>query len=466
MAEVSYERVMPQAVDVETAVLGAMLIDKGAIAKVIEILHEDSFYRDAHRKIYSTLVSLFERDEEADQITVSEELRRRGQLEEVGGAYYLATLAGDVATSANVEYHAKIVLNKALLRKLITFSTQITSESYEDVGDVRELIDTAEERIFSLSEQLMNLRTGFTVIEKILHEEFDELEKAHKRTDYLPGLRSGYRELDDMTAGFQRGDLIIVAGRPSMGKTALGLCVARNVAVDRQVGVGIFSLEMSGSQLAQRLMCAEASVDSQKLRMGGLRDDEWNRLARNVGKLAEAPLYIDDTPSINVLEMKAKTRRLLSEHSVGLVIVDYLQLMSFHMRSENRQQEISYISRSLKSMAKELRIPVIAISQLSRAVELRGGDRRPQLSDLRESGAIEQDADVVMFVYHPSMYDEKDEEGNPIEEGVAEIIIRKQRNGPTGTVMLSWVDKYAAFRELETHRQETDMPDWEVESVD
>lgn len=445
------ERVQPQAVEIERAVLGAMLIEKGAIGQVIEVLDETCFYRTAHRHIYEAIVSLFERDEPADVMTVAEELRRRKQLDEVEGPVYLASLASDVATAANVEYHARIVLEKALLRKLIAVSSQTVAECYEESEDVFELIDRAEQRIFSLSEK--RLGKGFVSLEFVLHHTVEEIEKSHKRVGHVVGVPTGYKELDERTTGLQGSDLIIVAGRTSMGKTAFSLNVARNAAVKHGVTVGVFSLEMSAFQLAQRLLCAEARVDSHRLRTGRLSDEEWTRLGVRVGELAQAPIFIDDSPSLNVLEIRAKARRLQAEHSVGLIIVDYLQLLSVPGYAESRVQEVSRISRSLKALAKELNIPVVALSQLSRQVEQRGGDRRPQLSDLRESGTIEQDADIVLFVYRPEVYNIKDQDGNP-QEGVAEIIIGKQRNGPTGTVYLTWIEEYARFEDPELYRDE------------
>jgi len=453
MAEVEQraERVPPQAVDIERAVLGAMLIDRQAISKVVEIVDESCFYVSSHRKIYRAILALFERDEPADQITVVEELRKRRELEEVGGVSYLAELAGEIPTSANVEYHARIVLEKALLRKLINVSSQIAEECYQGTGSAFDLIDRAEQRIFSLSER--RFIRGFMSLRDVLHVTFEQIEGIHERyRDRAPGITgvpTGYDKLDELTAGLQASDFIVVAGRPSMGKTAFALCIAKSAA-DHGIPVGIFSLEMSSSQLAQRLLCAEARVDQHRLRTGRLLDEEWSRLSICVGSLAEAPIYIDDSPALSALEIRAKARRLQVEHNVGLIVIDYLQLMRGPQNVENRQQEISQISRSLKALAKELDIPVVALSQLSRAVEARGGDHRPQLSDLRESGAIEQDADLVMFIYRPEVYGiTEDKTTGRSLEGVAEIIIGKQRNGPTGTVYLAWVDRYARFENLQ-----------------
>lgn len=443
-----YERVPPQAPDVERAVLGAMLLDNQAIGRAVEILDESCFYDSSHRKIFQAICALFERNEAADQITVAEELKKRGVLEETGGVLYLAELTAEVATSANIEYHAKIVLEKALLRKLIAISTQTVTECYENTGDVFEIVDRAEQRIFSLSER--RLKKGFVPLRPVLHETFEAIEKSHEKPTAVTGVPTGFVKLDELTAGLQPSDLIIVAGRPSMGKSAFGLCLARNVAVEEGIPVGIFSLELANHQLAQRFLCAEARVNSHLMRTHRLPDQGWANLSLAVGRLAEAPIFVDDTPGLTVLELRAKARRLQAEHNIGLIVIDYLQLMTGPARAENRQQEISIISRSLKALAKELNIPVVALSQLSRAVEMRGGSRRPQLADLRESGAIEQDADVVLFIYRPAHYGiTEDEEGNPTE-GIAEVIIGKQRNGPTGTVRLAWIDKYAKFENLAT----------------
>ncbi len=445
------ERVPPQAIDIERAVLGAMLIDRQAISKVVEILDETCFYRNSHRKIYQAVIALFERDEPADQITMAEELRKRKELEEIGGVSYLAEIAGEVPTSANVEYHAKIVLEKALLRKLINVSSQTAEECYENAGNAFDLIDRAEQRIFGLSER--RFIRGFISLRDVLHRTFEQIESIHEtskdRASGITGAPTGYDRLDELTAGLQPSDFIVVAGRPSMGKTAFALCIAKSAA-DHGIPVGIFSLEMSSSQLAQRLLCAEARVDQHRLRTGRLLDEEWSRMSICVGSLAEAPIYIDDSPALSALEIRAKARRLQVEHNLGMIIIDYLQLMRGSQNIENRQQEISQISRSLKALAKELDIPVVALSQLSRAVEARGGDHRPQLSDLRESGAIEQDADVVMFIYRAEVYGiTEDRTTGRSLEGVAEIMVGKQRNGPTGTAYLTWVDRYARFENLQ-----------------
>ncbi|MDZ7261860.1 MAG: replicative DNA helicase [candidate division KSB1 bacterium] len=442
MAEVSKttQRVPPQALDAEMAVLGAILIENEALSKVIEILDESCFYKTAHTKIYQAALKLYERNEPVDVVTLSAELQSRGELEAIGGSYYLTQLAESVPSAANVEYYAKIVLEKALMRKLITVATEISTESYEGQMGAFDLVDWAEQKIFTLSER--RLRKGFQHINPIMHETFETIESYHNRRGGVTGVPSGFERLDALTSGFQKSDLIIVAGRPSMGKTALCLNIARNVAVDYRIPVGIFSLEMAGYQVAMRMLCSEARVDSHKVRTGRLPAEEWPKLSLSVGILAEAPIYIDDSPALGILEIRAKARRLKAEKDVGLIIVDYLQLVRGPQNAENRQQEISMISQSLKALAKELNVPVIALSQLSRAVESRGGDRRPILSDLRESGAIEQDADVVLFIYRPEVY------GRSEEEGIAEIIVGKQRSGPTGTVKLAFVKEYVLFANL------------------
>lgn len=437
------DRIPPQSIEAEMAVLGSMLIDKEAVGKVVEILDEFCFYKEAHRKIYAAAVHLYEKNEPVDIVTLSEELKRRKELEGVGGSYYLTELVESVPSAANVEYHAKIVLEKALLRKLISTATEIITESYEAQEDVDELIDKAEHKIFSLSEK--RLRKGFVPINPIMHDTFEVLESYHQRRGGVTGIPTGFYRLDELTSGLQKSDLIIVAGRPSMGKTAFCLNVARNVAINAKIPVGIFSLEMASYQLAMRMLCSEARVDAHKLRTGKLPKDDWQKLSLSVGHLAEAPIYIDDTPAPGILEIRAKARRLKVERNVGLIIIDYLQLIQGPKNAETRQQEISLISRSLKALAKELDIPVMALSQLSRAVETRGGDRRPVLSDLRESGALEQDADLVLFIYRPEVYG---------HEGPAEIIIGKQRNGPTGIVKLSFISEYARFENLSYMEEE------------
>ncbi|MYD60238.1 MAG: replicative DNA helicase [Gemmatimonadetes bacterium] len=439
------ERAMPQALGVERAVLGAMLIDNMAINRVVEVLgDETAFYHTPHRKIYAAIQKLSERGEPVDQVTLTAELVRRGQLDDVGGAVLSAELASEMATAANAEYHAQIVLEKAQRRRLIAVATQTLTESYEETEDVRELIDRAEQRVFQIAEG--ELGKGVTSISSAIEEAIEIAQRGARA-----GVKTGYTDLDQITSGFQPSDLIILASRPSMGKTALTLCMARNAAVNR-VPVLYFSLEMSTEQLAQRLLCGEARVNSHIFRTGNLSEEDWHRLANWIGKLMEAPLYIDDTPAISVRELRAKARRAKSEYNIGLIIVDYLQLMTTSENFGSREQEIAYISRSLKALAKELDIPIVACAQLSRAVESRT-DKRPQLADLRESGSLEQDADVVMFLFRPEVYGIVDEEGNT-QEGRAEIILGKQRNGPIGCVSLTFVAECLRFENpLEIYRE-------------
>ena len=444
------ERTLPQALEVERAVLGAMLIDNMAINRVVEVLgDETAFYHTPHRKVYAAIQSVSERGEPVDQVTLTAELVRRGQLDDVGGAVFIAELASEMATAANAEYHAQIVLEKAQRRRLIDAATQTLTESYEETEDVRELIDRAEQRVFQIAEG--ELGKGVMPLSSAIEEAYVAIERAHEQPGALTGVTTGYTDLDEITAGLQSSDMIILASRPSMGKTALTLCMARNAAVKGSTPVLYFSLEMSTEQLAQRLLCAEARVSSHRLRTGRLSEEEWQRLSEWTGKLIEAPIYIDDTPAISVMELRAKARRAKSEYNIELIIVDYLQLMTSSENFGSREQEIAYISRSLKALAKELDIPIVACAQLSRAVESRT-DKRPQLADLRESGSLEQDADVVMFLFRPEVYGIVDEEGNT-QEGRAEIILGKQRSGPIGSVFLIFQAEYLRFEEPEIYRE-------------
>lgn len=438
-----FDRVPPQSLDAEMAVLGSMMIDNDCIGRVIEILEPSCFYRTAHNKIYTAAIELYERNEPVDLITLSEALKKKDILDEIGGSYYLTELAEKVPSSANVQHHARIVLEKYLMRKLIEEAASIARECYEAEEDVYDIIDRSEQRIFGLTDK--RLRKSFRQLSPIMHEAFDTIEGFHERKGAVTGIPTGFPKLDELTSGFQDGELIIVAGRPSMGKTAFSLNLARNIAVDAKIPVGFFSLEMSERQLALRLLCAEARVDGHGVRTGHLPEDEWQKLSMCVGVLTEAPIFIDDTPGISVLELRAKARRLKKEENIGIIFLDYLQLMQGPKNAESRQQEISMISRSLKGLAKELDIPVVALSQLSRAVEIRGGERRPMLSDLRESGAIEQDADVVLFVYRPELYMKEEEVKMKQMEGKAEIIIGKQRNGPLGRIHLNFIKRWARF---------------------
>ncbi|HEX9917024.1 MAG TPA: replicative DNA helicase [candidate division Zixibacteria bacterium] len=451
--ETSGERVPPQAIEVEQAVLGTILLDREAIGRAIEIIDEECFYREAHSKIYSAIVSLYDRNEAVDIVTATEELTKRGQLEEVGGRIYLINLTESVATAANIEYHARIILEKATLRRLISASSKIVSQCYDTTQEVDELLDKAEQEVFSISEG--RIKEGFVPIGEILPRTFEAIDEYAKRGGIVTGIATGFTELDVLTGGLQNSDLVVIAGRPSMGKTSLALSIAEHVAVDEKVPVAIFSLEMTKSQLAQRMLCSRARFSTHKMRTGRISDHEYGNLAIAVGPLSEAKIFLDDTPSLGILQMRAKARRLKAKENIGLVIVDYLQLMQGPRAIESRQQEISLISRSLKGLAKELDVPVVALSQLSRAVEIRGGERRPQLADLRESGAIEQDADLVMFVYRPEMYNINQFRDGRSTEGIAEIIVSKHRNGPTGEILLTFIKDYARFENPELVHTET-----------
>ena len=444
-------RMPPQAVEVEQAVLGAMMLEQRAIVRAVEILDESCFYHAPHSRIFAAMIELFERGIAVDQLTLTDELKRRGQLDDVGGVVYLAKLGSEVATTANIDFHARIVLEKALGRKLIETSSEVIERAYAADEDVQTLIDSAEQKLFSLSEN--QIGEGFERLKEVMGETVDHLDRIHAGAGTVLGVDTGFPELNDQMSGFQKGDLVILAARPSVGKTALALTLARNAAVNAEAGVAIFSLEMSKIQLVQRLLSIETKVDLHKLRTGRLSDEDWMHLTHNINRLAEAPIYIDDTPGISVLEARAKARRLQREYGIDMVIIDYLQLMSGHIRTQSREQEISQISRGLKAMAKELDVPVLALSQLSRAVESRT-DRRPQLSDLRESGSLEQDADVVMFIYRPEMYDLKSPDGESLE-GLAQIIIGKQRNGPVGSVDLMWNKESATYEAM--------APGWRTE---
>jgi len=440
--DLSSHKLPPQNIEAEQSVLGGVLIENEAVHKVMEILTAEDFYRDAHRKIYDALMDLAERDEPADLITLTNELRKKEHLDSVGGASYVTSLIDSVVTAANIEYYAKIVKEKAILRKLIDTSTEIITHSYEDRSDVESLLDEAERAIFEISEN--RIKPSFYPIRDIVKQSFKTIERLYEKKELVTGVPSGYRELDQRTAGFQPSDLIIVAGRPSMGKTAFCLNVAQYAAIEKRTSVGIFSLEMSKEQIVIRMLCSEAQVEGTRLRTGFLSESDWPRLTLAAGTLSDAPIFIDDAAALSVLELRAKARRLNAEHGLGMIMIDYLQLMRGRAKVESRQQEISEISRSLKALAKELNVPVIAVSQLSRRTEERQG-MRPQLSDLRESGAIEQDADVILFIYRDEVYNRSEDNPN---RGKAEIIIGKQRNGPTGKIELAYLDKFTTFKEL------------------
>ncbi len=433
-------RNVPQNISAEQATLGSIILDKDSILNCIEILSPEDFYKNSHQLIYQCVLDLFEKNQAVDLVTLTEELNRRKHLEEVGGASYLTTLMSSVPTAANVEYYAKIVEQKAIVRKLINHATQIVSMGYEEQEDARVLLDKAENLIFDVSQQ--KLEKSFSSIKDLLTESFEKIEDLYHRDNFITGVPTGFVELDEITTGFQPSELIIIAGRPSMGKTAFCLNVAQHAATQHKIPVAIFSLEMSKSQIVQRMLCSEARIDTHALRRGRMPEEDWPKLSMAAGRLSAAPIYIDDSAGISPLEIKAKARRLKAKNNLGLILIDYLQLIQTGLRIENRQQEISQISRSLKGLARELNVPVIAASQLSRAVEQRTV-QRPRLSDLRESGAIEQDADVVAFLYREEYYKPKSN-----KKGMAEVIVSKQRNGPTGTIELAFLKEYTRFENL------------------
>jgi replicative DNA helicase len=437
------DRAPPYSPEAEIAVLGGMLIDPDALSRAVEVVDDTMFFPERHRRLFRALVAIFNRNEAIDPVTVAEELKNGGDFEAVGGMQFLSKLLDAVPTAANIEYHARIVREKAVLRRLIEASTAIIQETYEAQGEVEEILDRAEQRIFQVAQQ--QDRKGFVWIKELLWPAMEQIELMSANSSSITGVPTGFHDLDELTAGFQKGDLIIVAARPSMGKTAFTLNIAQHAAIAAKKAVAFFSLEMSKESLVQRLLTSEARVDAGRVRTGRLRDDDYPRLAVAAGLLNTAPVYIDDTAGISILEMRAKARRLKSDRpDLAMIIVDYLQLMTGGGKTENRQQEVSEISRGLKALAKELEVPVVALSQLSRAVESRP-DKRPMMSDLRESGAIEQDADVIMFLYRPEYYfGPTDKEGNSLE-GLAEVIIGKQRNGATGTVKMVFQKEFTRF---------------------
>ncbi len=442
----------PQAVDLEEAVLGALMLEREAITTVIDILKSDNFYREQHKVIYEAIIDLFNASEPVDLLTVTNQLRRNGTLEKAGGAFYITNLTTRVNSAANIEYHARIVSEMAIKRKLITIAGEIQREAYEDTADVFDLLDKTESALFEVSEA--NIRKNYADMKTIMRDALRELEARKDHKDGLTGVPSGFSALDRVTSGWQPSDLIIIAARPAMGKTAFVVSALRNAAVDFDKPVAIFSLEMSAVQLVNRMISAEAELESEKIKKGNLADYEWEQLVHKTTRLNKAPIFIDDTPALSVLELRAKCRRLKAQHNIQMIIIDYLQLMSGDSskggKGGNREQEIASISRALKQLAKELNCPVIALSQLSRAVETRGGDKRPQLSDLRESGSIEQDADMVMFLYRPEYYGIlQGENGEPLQ-GVGEVIIAKHRNGSLDTVQLKFIGKYTRFTDLDS----------------
>jgi replicative DNA helicase len=445
----------PAVPEVEMAVLGAMLIDEEAIPKAVEILKPESFFDKRNRVVFESMASLYEANEPIDTVSVYEELKKSGKAEEAGGAVYLSKLTQDISSAANIDYHARVVLEKWILRQLISASMEIAHMAYEGNEDVFDLLDAAETKIFQISQE--GIKESFKSMEKAVKEALELIEAIHSKNISTFSVPSGFFELDDMLGGFQKSDLIIVAARPSMGKTAFAMSAVRNAAVEHGIPIAVFSLEMATIQLATRLISAEARINAHNIRTGKFKAEEGAKISRTVHKLSKAPIYIDDTPSISILELRAKARRLKNEKNIGLIVIDYLQLIMGSYNMESREREISTISRSLKALAKELNVPVIALSQLNRQVESRT-DKKPMLSDLRESGSIEQDADVVLFLYRPEVYGVTQYSGGDMNgestEGVAEIIIGKQRNGPIGEVKLRFLKDYARFENLDRFRQQ------------
>jgi replicative DNA helicase len=440
----SLQRLPPQSIEAEEAIISAILIDNSTLLDIIDIVSPDDFYRSAHQKIFAAIKDLFSKNEPVDLITLVNALRDQGILEEIGGASYLSTLIDSVPAAVNPPYYANIIHNKSSLRRLIANSNEIIRQCYENSSDIDGVIEYSERVVFEISEQ--KNRQAFHPISKIIELNIDALEERQGNHALVTGVPTGFSRLDQLTAGLQNSDLIILAARPAMGKTAFALNLARNAAIEGNVPVAIFSLEMSKEQLSMRMLCAEARVDSSRIRSGFLSRDDWNKLTNAAGILSEAPIYIDDSPDISATSIRTKSRRLKMDKNLGLVIIDYLQLMRSSTHFERRDLEISEISRSLKILAKELNVPVVALSQLNRKLEERS-DKRPQLSDLRESGALEQDADVVSFIYRDEVYNK--DENNP-NRGTAEIILAKQRNGPTGTALLTFLNSYTRFEETAT----------------
>ncbi|MEJ6777746.1 MAG: replicative DNA helicase [Crocinitomicaceae bacterium] len=442
-------RVPPQAVDLERAVLGAMMLEKNAVTDAVDILKEDSFYDPKHRYIFSAIQELFGSSKPIDILTVTNHLVKSGELEAAGGAVYVSQLTSRVGSTAHVEYHARIVSEKHIKRELIRMSNDVMREAYNDTNDVFDVLNKAEGDLFKIAEN--NMGKSVAIMQNVVREAIEEIEKAAENSDGISGVPTGFFELDKVTAGWQKSDMIVIAARPAMGKTAFVLSMARNTAVDFNQGVAIFSLEMSSVQLVKRLIAAETRIPAEKLRKGDLRDDEFQQLHSRITKLATAPIYIDDSPGISIFDLRAKCRRLKMQYDIQVVIIDYLQLMTAGTSKSggNREQEISSISRSIKEIAKELNVPMVALSQLSRSVEQRGGDKRPILSDLRESGAIEQDADIVSFIYRPEYYGFMQDEAGNSNAGIGEIIIAKHRNGSLENVRLRFVKEFAKFDNVE-----------------
>ncbi len=449
MADEQVAKLPPQSIDAELAVLGSLLINKEAIDKVADIVRPEDFYKDDHRLIYEAMLDIYEQREPIDVLSLASRLEDLGNLERIGGRTYLATLSNAVPSAAHVVNYAEIVQRKATLRRLIQVSSEIVGMGYQETENIDELLDRAEQKLFGVSQKY--LKQNFIPIKSVLSEAFDRIDDLHRESGKLRGIATGFTVLDNMLAGLQQSDLVIIAARPSVGKTSLALDIARQVATHAKVPVGIFSLEMSKEQLVDRILCSQAGVDLWRMRTGKLTEDEdFANIGHAMGVLSESPIFIDDSATANVMEIRTKARRLQSEHNLGLMIIDYLQLMQGERRSENRVQEISEITRALKAIARELRIPVLALSQLSRAVESRTPPI-PKLADLRESGSIEQDADVVLFIYRESM---NKRDVDPGRKNVAEIHIAKHRNGPTGMVQLFFDENKVSFRTLERNIQE------------
>jgi replicative DNA helicase len=451
-------KVPPQAVDLEQAVLGAMMLEKNAVTDTIDILKPSSFYDPKHQYIYNAIRELFGSSSPIDLLTVVNKLKENGELEAAGGVAYISQLTSRIASTAHIEFHARVIAEKHIKRELIRMSSEVIRDAYEDTNDVFDVLNMAEGELFNIAEN--NMGKHVDSMPNVVRKAIEEIEKASQNSDGISGIPTGFFDLDKLTSGWQRSDMIVIAARPAMGKTAFVLSMARNTAVDHNMGVALFSLEMSSVQLVKRLISSEARISAEKLRKGDLREHEFQQLHSRITKLATAPIYIDDTPGITVFDLRAKCRRLKMQHNIDLVIIDYLQLMQAggSKGSGNREQEISSISRSIKEIAKELNVPVIALSQLSRSVEQRGGDKRPVLSDLRESGAIEQDADIVSFIYRPEYYGfQVDDEGNS-NSGVGEIIVAKHRNGALDRVRLRFIAEYARFENLETYTGNPDIP--------
>jgi replicative DNA helicase len=447
ISETLIQKIPPQNTEAEAAVLASMLLDREAIGRSIEFLDELSFYSEANRRIFQAIVKLYDQNEAVDIVTVIEELKKRNLLDEAGGAAYVTALAGSVATAANIEHYARIVREKYLMRRLITAATSIVRDGFESTGEVEEVLDRAEQEIFDIT-STKDRQLSIADMKDIVKESIETIDRLYQRKENITGIPTGFHELDIMTAGLQKSDFVVIAGRPSMGKSALATSIVEHAGVVEKVPCAFFSLEMSKEQLVQRMLCSVAHVNAHKVRTGFFSQNDWPKLMEAAQKLSESPIFIDDTPAISVLELRAKARRLKSRHDIKLMVVDYLQLMRSTARAESRQQEISAISRSLKALARELSVPIIGISQLSRAVEQRA-DHRPMLSDLRESGAIEQDADLVILLLREEYY-------NPTEEnkGIAEVIVAKQRNGPVGTLKLAFLSEFTKFSNLSIKEEE------------